>query len=1025
MNSKEDVAQKYKMAIRLELLYKHCVKPADWPLRICVSLSGNVVNSDRESDFLLEKTDNVDGKTSNDFLEKTRAVDSEGSTCFCLNLMLCSKYQKKKEENHAIFRNTTIIVSVFCSTVNELGRRCWRNGGSCHFLLVELSANVDVVSEGWKPYIVRKVVNNAYNVKPTDRLTGLMGARLGMTDESNFDRFSKKRCWVPCFLLSRPKPQVKCWKYHSCDDENDHIAPSAIISENPLALFVDKYNQNKLNLKVSDAENKLNLKKFSFSNVLSPSNTSNKTSKLAKGGGGFFERNVYESKMRYERLLKRQEKIVLDRDKRSEKMKCPWTPMDVCLSKFMSDYKTEQLLLENPLETQLGSRFFQNQEFIGGEELNSENQQKPRNTSQDDADNMTLFDSEIVCVTSLISIDKNNGNKEHDDRALTPRNSHNNISKFSNPIQPEAEYLPFFAFMIHPRLRASKHFWHTSLSIMIERQMMSEERYIGEFFRMSPSEKAAEAFQMICNYSQCLEYVSDFYTTMTLSTSGGKPKRRKRCVEQFSNCLRNWGGDCEDLSQGHYQLYTLFTRESEKDFKHDAAINSHPVLKEMRRILRHNYVIFLTIEGVYLPKQSFEDGENSPCEDRSDDKRTDGDKERPVKFPNRYLDAKTSQETYLKETKNLNSAHAAVKLLPKEYFEDCVNRSSFGHANGPIFCSRSETDRQVGSTCCFYHKYPPDPCNRELPVLFGEGTSMLVCLDGARDPLKEKWMRSCLMSDDELADRLKSPIYCKNGQSSFYRSTLFGSCDSFMNSKNVATYSFARLCVERPRGKRVGETESKVPVFLRGVSHKQLTCKSDAVALVPYGHDNNNNNNNLERNVETSNEISNVCQNKVFFSGREFEDEMLTTCKKECANRMPGRKITSVMKCEKKSLGSPICKNYKENKLYYEPFRDDSKGYLDVEEMKKKMTTILRSLHVGGRNARFSKNGQYFHIFFDNAYASEKLCQKIVDVFKKDTIRKYAKTRERHDVTTSLVLEKMSGDLWIWRLTFELGRWEF
>lgn len=972
--------ESYKLAIPLELIFKNYVEPMEWPLRICVSVSGNMQLSDREPDILI--TDSFSKKVqSSGELQKTHAVDSDGTKCFCLKTMVCAKYQKKSTENHSVSKKSAVVVSVFCSTKNELGRRCWRNGGSCHFLLAELAVGNNG-AELWKPYVLRRIVNNAYNVKSNDRLTGLMGARLGEATEELFDKFSKKPCWKSCFLLSAPSSKdvdlkfdrtpvlkVKCWKR-----QNEPIAVDR--TENPLGLFLENDCKQNLLTKVVQPTEKCDARNFTFFKELC------KTDPLYKfrtPDATFYESNVYESREKYKRLLDYQDKIVLDWDDRSKKMKCPWTPMDVSLSKFMSDYKTERLLLENPLETQFGARFFDVASFIGNE------QNRSSDFSTEGSTVWSEFDSETVFVTSetdYAKISCNYGATTSDKRRDMPN------------CVPDAEYLPFFAFIMHPPLRASKSFWGDALSIMVERSLVDEETYACKFFQMSPSERAGEAFQMICNYSQCLEYISDFYTTCDKSPNG-KIIKRKRCVEQFSNCLRNWGGDCEDLSQGHYQIYTLFVEGSEKSEKHDCAINSHPVLKEMRRVLRHNYVIFLTIEGVFLPKQSYEDAGPEESVDRSGDRKDFSFAEK--------CDPKLSQKNYLEDTKNLNSAHAAIKLLPKKYFEACVNRSSWGFPNGAIF---EKTEHPTSTDCCFYHRYAPDAHNDDLPVLFGEGTSMLVCRNGSKDSLNEKWLRSYLMSDEVLVDRLKTPIYCKNGLSSFYRSTFFGSCNSFLESKKIATFSFARLCfVENAKPQK-----TKIAIFLRGATHKQLSFKDDAVALVPYG----NNPSKCGANIDLR--PSNSCKS-VNFYGKEMNRDLLSLCKMECDNRIPGRKISSA---KKRVVVSYLPEN---GCRYYEPFRDDSEAPGDSNGLRARMTKILQSLVPQTGNTHFRKNGGYFHVFFDNAYASEKLCERIAMVLKVGIEDKMQKTGKSYGLSFSLKLEKPSGDLSIWRLTLEMGNY--
>lgn len=479
----------------------------------------------------------------------------------------------------------------------------------------------------------------------------------------------------------------------------------------------------------------------------------------------------------YDALLKNQKQIMCYDHEESRRMICPYAPTDICITEI---------------------RNFENKLTIKGSE-SLENIEKYSSLCH------IKFDK----ILNVLFDDKNS-------------NSYKKIKSTSDS-EVSFKYLPFFTFLINPTLRIYKSFWLNCLLFQISKKNMTYGEYNDKFESFHEWRKASEAFQMICSYVHNLEYICDF----TKARNGGKDTP----IEHFSNCLYLLCGDCEDLSLGIFLLFESFVRYSRKTDNDIFLSNS--ILSKMRDTLSNNYIPFLCIDGVHLGQLTKE---------KNDDLIDNKYFESMNRIKNEHRLTKNfgdMMRMWKNETQNMDSAHACVKLIPKYYFEECINRAyeSFGMKN--VFRDK------IGKTRIFYNLYKPDNFVKELPILFGEGTNQLICSDKIEeDSISEKYKYIFFDYCYDICNLLKSDVYLSENRSTFYKSSLIAITNRFINC-GVGTFDLSTLF-----------THYGTIKHSRGISHTQLSLKAEDVSFVPYGINNSNKKSSQTNvNINANNEI--------------------------------------------------------------------------------------------------------------------------------------------------------------------------
>jgi len=474
--------------------------------------------------------------------------------------------------------------------------------------------------------------------------------------------------------------------------------------------------------------------------------------------------------------------------------------------------------------------------------------------------------------------------------------------------------------------------------------------------------------------------------------------------------------DCEDSSLGIYQSYLTFVlKPSGKTLLEQTQC---PILSEMRRILLHNYVVFLNIEGVHLYKQT-----NNGQRTKKHDQKGNG----------------SINLDYYEHTEGINSAHAAVKLLPKLYFERCVNRSMAHLGRVAVFndaCSN-------GKCCtCEYHKYPVDIYNDDLDILLGEGTSKL-STGFEKSWCKYKWFEKAMASSSLINDVTKTTIYPKKRGSNFYKAVFFGITPYFLNDHGVSTFKYCRPIDDCAKVNTYVKRNYK---FLKGVSYVQLCHKDERVMILPVGeyHDIDQvKKDSCERLMKDFKS----CR-FIKFNERESTEEMEKIVEKESPYRMKAKKI------EKVQPMVDILQNRTNyallNQMSYPPSSevlnfpynmiiDDTLHKLDKN--KERLDSWVKEMNVkfnkpGAKTARNGRDacntnlktsylsyssdeykGGHYNLFVDNYYITDSFL-KLIESTLKNGLVDFNHTRV--GILTKVVLEELSNDVRIWRITFYL-----
>ena len=361
--------------------------------------------------------------------------------------------------------------------------------------------------------------------------------------------------------------------------------------------------------------------------------------------------------------------------------------------------------------------------------------------------------------------------------------------------------------------------------------------FIKKFSDWHDGRKAAWGLATVCLYAQSLEYVTDYYYSASLSSrgSGGGEDQCTRCgskieVEQFGVPGRLMCGDCEDTESFHLQMleafyecpdfYTIYGKEDKL---------AH-VLHVMRHIMVREYVALTFIEAVNLSKQTATGNSSHSNHTASSfyDRASSGSssRERKVLKKRDYSrrvggsDACISDPSlYHWSFEEADSAHACLKLIPKMYFRRCVARYYGG--KDPF----QPNDTKNASLNRFFHY---KPSGIDMPCLEGEGTSLLFTCDEEDPPnLFRDQTNSKSVNISEIVywtngmdEIIKSPIYSDKGFSPFLKGPLWA-CTNETWFKNTFTFAFCRK-------------DEESGTFRKGVSHEQISYKSESIYVIPY-----------------------------------------------------------------------------------------------------------------------------------------------------------------------------------------------
>jgi hypothetical protein len=310
--------------------------------------------------------------------------------------------------------------------------------------------------------------------------------------------------------------------------------------------------------------------------------------------------------------------------------------------------------------------------------------------------------------------------------------------------------LPLASFILADPLVTTESFWNQQLLIYATRYLISKPLWysinyakiddhqfiISEFTREFKSSsikvKASMAINIICQYPQMLEYISD-YTVNEMGEKDG--------IEDFGDVIFTSSGDCEDLCFGIFILLNSFLELFSRI--------THPIFTEMRRILS-GYISIIIIEGV-----TSNNIQNVPKNLRNGDNVPNG-----------------------KKPPTLTGAHAALKLIPLNQFH--LYLKNWSHDHFLTLHVKKESDT--------FYKSNPDIKEEDMIILIGEGTGMLeggIILD---EMSKEReFVNKCF-----VIDKVKKPIIPKvRSISPFYQALLFGITDRYIDSHGIGTFYFS------------------------------------------------------------------------------------------------------------------------------------------------------------------------------------------------------------------------------------------
>ena len=1094
MNSFSEREHDSKLWLPLAVHYVHAGSDLDFPLRLVVSFSSHFAMGGKDADVLLTKSEEVFPDQSPSSSET--AVWGKNCGYHFSRLLLVPKLRKLGSDGPRLSKEATLIVSIFCRMSNDHGREAWRNGGSCQFALSELVANRGLSeSRNRAIFTKRKVCISAYNVTDEDRLTGLVSVALDSRSEIG----TNDRKWAPSVRCVTSSGRTTCAILTRSNEPEIRTDSSSFFEALfGLKLFETPPPHEDVRLETEPTRMSNDTSDF----FLRPNDESR------RAGSDHWKSLVQEHWAEYREMLNGMESEMLTNDlKGTEKMRCPWVPMDTVVKEFSWDYSDpwyDDVGEGQKSSVGIGIGSVQRNPSSNAKHLWEAdfNDLKSKHKESYRIGLKQQAEQTIVSHSSAKSKRETFGGScyqemhrcvgEERDYSKVKIDAKDKLSYGHVERTERIVYLPFPFFLCHQPLKVYKNYWGTALMYLIRRTSypcknfesaygLTYESFESVFFdstKISPQRRASLAFQLVSMYSQCIEYLSDYYTSRGKT---GRKEDRKLCVEQFGNCQRALTGDCEDTSGGMVQFYSNFVCEDESKswVQH---ISNNRVLSEMRRIIRHNYVVIFNIEGVYLPKQTGGEGGDEKYSMYSQGRVDTKEEFNFLKNVSEYRLLSDRQKKMVNDfhsdARDVNSAHAAVKMLPKSYFEQCVNRS-YAHCDvvqynrygtsprdRPSGCGPFVTNCFDATNCpCFYHRYVPDADNASLPVGFLEGTSMGCPDENVSDNCKDEKFKEYLLSDPLVNDVTKVPIYARTkGESGFYRVIFFGSVYTpqmnFLEDHGVSTFAWCRSNLASLKAGSVARP------FLRSVSHKQLAFKSDKVILLPYGHKLVS----FGRDRREGSIFRSPCR-YVKFDFREMSSFMSDLCFSECQGRVRSRKVRKswlssgryeyqfyTNPCQQREFDSTAGYSLRP---YYPNSSQCHSEYAGVE--------YNTQLHDSGRsleesrallarwrdrlNLKYNKGGYrpgsvgvagitdklaaafgsivhehqckqergFFTVYWDNYYVTEKFLNKI-ETNVDDIVRTRSQQRwgwnEAFEVM--FVLEDLSDDICMWKVDFLL-----
>lgn len=1043
------------LILNLDLIYTHRGLDYDFPLRILSSVSNHPELKCSVVDIVVYKNQGTDTEATNagdnglhrefsllGYCEKffLRDYSKAGGTrdqlggagtpgvTFNCKLRLKLTYTCKH-----IPLDAAVLFQIGLSIKNNYGRRCTREGGMCYVTMLELFGNLALGKrEGDHRcyYALRPICCSAANYKARKWIGSLAVAL-------NSKRMGGQQP-VPLESLS-----PKCQTY-----VNHYIIPACELHTNETVMGVDGTSLRSF-CEVRGARNvdvDVDLLKALFGinlhypdsqdyKVIFGKSTKNElVTKALEKQNAFLSKATWHAN--FQRIKNHDRLVFVDLEKTIH-MKCPLAPMDACLWQECEPYGLDYYYRDDIMNSLLvsseytegiattgeGSSVFSlNQRYLK-RYLGEIFEKQPRNG--DGAQNGTLN------VASRL----NGAGEDH--RSDLDAKMNRWFSNFKNPGRGTRLYLPFYAFLNVPRLTMHGGFWMNALSILIGREEFKDYVAFQTYFfhdTTTPYTRAMYAFKLICLYPQCFEYLSDFSvksaSNINADTGDGDTHRHqpviKEEVEQFWNCFVSMVADCEDSSLGIYQSYYAFViKPSRKTLIEQRQC---PVLCEMRRVLRHNYLIFLNIEGVHLYRQT-----NSS---------------KSIIKHRRGSEGCSINAEYYKHTKGINSAHAAVKLIPKLYFERCVNRSMALIGKSPVFtsCCSSPSNSPCGinrKPClCAYHRYAPDIYNDELDILLGEGTSKLS--SGFEKPwCKYKWFAEAMADNSLINDVTKTTIYPKKKGSNFYKASFFGITPYFMCEYGVSTFKYCRPIDDYAK---VNDFVKRNYKFLKGVSYVQLCRKDERIMMVPAGE--------YLDSAPTKVATYKPCD-LISFNERESTPEMEKTVLKESPFRMKGKKLEKVRAMvdvmharTQYAAANPVESTTPLINCPYNMIIDDTLHKLDKNRERMATWTNFMNATFNRASPTLKRRGSYdnvsnsgdiqkgisvdpkrnyisysldeypgghYNLFVDNYYITDKFLDLIRSTLAKGLENNGASHTR---VLTKSALEELSNDMRIWKITF-------
>lgn len=998
-----DAAAGGYLSLNLDLIYTHRGLPYDFPLRLLISSSNHTCIRSKVTDLMIYRTpggSKVDESSLSDslvnyceqlFSTPTTATTTstgdgdQGEVTFRIKVHVGLEYTTKY-----LPLDAALVFQTGLSIKNQYGRRGTREGGMCYVSILELLGNVGLckggVQKGGVYYSLRPLCCSAANYTGSRWIGSLAVA---LADEPAIPATKSNR-------YAHTYDNVGC-RVHLNTKSEDSIIPMVqrVFGAKLRYPFEVPGGQAPRDASI--------LGKVKNQAMIRKSLKTRKSSVQKE-----------EWCINWEKIKNQDRLVYVDLDKTSH-MKCPLAPMDACIWQNYEPYGLDYCFQEG--EEGVHQSLLVSGEYVRDFMQNPDTAAKIYSLNQG---YIRSYVGESTSNKASMTYDTVNSKFKPlvGDRRTTSPNmeteSYNWFSKFKSPGEGDRLYLPFYAFLKVPRLETYKGYWLNTLQIMIQREEFKDLTHFTTFFfhpSTSPYVKATYAMKLICLYPQCIEYYTDY--SVSQKWGGGREKVVKKEVEQFWNSLVSMVADCEDSALGIYQCYRAFVLTPDRKTLFEQGTNG--VLFEMRRVLLHNYVIFLNIEGVRLYKQT-----NST-------NRGGGNKHKHRK------DKESVNEAFYRHTLGLDSAHAAIKLIPKLYFERCVNRSMDCLGKTPVFSKNHQTEHCT----CDYHSYPPDDYNDDLDILLGEGTSKL-STGFDKTLCRYPWFEKMMASNGLINDVTKTTLYPKKSGSTFYKASFFGITPHFLKDHGVSTFKY---CRPMDSVARVNDYVRRNYRLLKGVSYTQLCNKDEGIAMLPAGEYWSD----FDSVREESGKANGCTQ--ISFKERESTREMEDLVNQECLYRIQPKKvqrplpISQVLEERVKYIRSNEVQTTS-NSMSYSPYNmiiDDTLHKL--ESNRKKLTDwAMKMNRLFFSNNNYAPNGGgggdddprspylsytandyaggHYNLFIDNYYITDSFLNLLHETLA-NGLREY--TPRGHKILTKVYLEEISNDMRVWRIAFYLS----